>query len=641
MSPFPAPTDDSAVARSVSALRRERADLEGAAGATGATGTTTSVDGAGELGRLGERESQHTRSALSLACLSRIKEVPQVRPSSIRDSSEAESGSQETSQETIDARLMHEVREEQNYQPPAGGKSSRPWTTEALGSSPTGGGGAGGHGGEWWPSTGAWESPPRGTVHPHLSVELQNKHAKRTRSALQFLSSGISRTGGSDRHPDRQVTETGEEAVAAFLNEQKRTPQATRAKPGSTKSGGEAHRSSIDNGGRPLTCPAAGLAIRTGCSQGEESADHSCSTRETALSKSYSAPTIPDVVTTMAPTMTLRLGYGSPQKLKEQAVASARSKGGVMSTQRSTASLASARSAKSGRSNASSVGSECARRITADRRRRRMDGIIHGVRRITEQDNTTRDATIPSTHARPRSCSSLLRIHDQGAGSFHDDDDDDVEKEFVAASGRVPREGARVAGEGAAVVVSTRVRDALSRFDRFVHDGDDRGQSDHAGGKRTPTSSLEIRRRDIRTAAKQTAIRHNARYRRAQRFNLVTMQETQQRRQGAMVGLTGPSGERFGPYSLEDVLEFQAFATHLSAQGAEHMTMRGLMNNPGIQGDPYAHALLQDLARAGLFKWNQALSFEDLMQVCCGGGEISRVTPDPPPPLAFQFPPKV
>lgn len=643
ITPCPAPTDGSAIASSVSALRRERADLEGRQ--SGAVGSITSDDGpVAEVGRLGDGEGRNTRSALSLACLSRIREVAEVRAGSITDGSEAESGkSQETSQENIDARLMHEVRDGQKYKPPAGVRGIEQSTTDALGSPSTqGGGGPDGHGEGWRPSTGAWESPPRGKVHLHLSVELQKKHAKRTRSALQFLSNGISRTGGSNHDPDRQPTEAaGEEAVAAFMNEQKLTPPATRAKSEGGKLGRETHRS---NGGRPVTSPGALFAIRTGsCSQGEENAGQSCPASDTPpLSKCYSGPVVvPDEgVSTMAPTITLRLSYSSgPLKLKEQAVISARSKSGLMLTQRSTASLASARSATSARSNASSVGSECARKVIADRRRRRMDGIIHGIRRITEQDITGRGAISPSTHRAlpPRSCSSLLRVQDQGAagaaGFVHTDGNDNDDKEFVAAiaAGGSPREDAcaLVAGEGTTVFVSTRVRDALSRFDRFVHDDDDRGQSDHAGGMRTPTNPLEIRRRDIRTAAKQTAIRHNARYRRAQRFNLVTMKETQQRRQGAMVGLTGPSGERFGPYSLEDVLEFQAFASHLSAQGAEQMTLRGLMNNPGILGDPYAHALLQDLARARLFQWNQALSLEDLMQVWvrCRGSLLSRFPP--------------
>lgn len=272
----------------------------------------------------------------------------------------------------------------------------------------------------------------------------------------------------------------------------------------------------------------------------------------------------------------------------------------VLLTQRSAVTFASARSNRSNRSTVSNVSrpavstkAAIARRMAADRRRRRMDYILDGVRRIGERE------TAPT--------SPLLPL-----GGTHDREKDPMaEKETTGGMGSTAAWGR---GDGT-VVISTRVQEVLSGFGRSVNKDDDESLDNDPNNQTAQKVKSMRRQLDARKAARQEAIRHNERYRRAQRYNLITLQETQQRRQEATVGLTGPSGERFGPYSLEDVLEFQVFANHLNVQGAEHVTVASLLENSDIQSDPYSHALLQELVRSRVLQWNQPLSLEDLMQV--------------------------
>lgn len=276
-----------------------------------------------------------------------------------------------------------------------------------------------------------------------------------------------------------------------------------------------------------------------------------------------------------------------------------RSAPSALLAQKSAATLKSVRSNKSNRSDASNVSrpvvstkAAVARRTAADRRRRRMDCLLDDVRRIGERESAA--------------ASSLLPL-----GGTHDGEQDPtVEKETSGKLGTTETWGL---GDGT-VVISTRVQEVLSSFDMVVNSDDD--NRDYDPNNQIAQKAKSMRRQlDARTAAREEAIRHNERYRRAQRYDLITLQETQQRRQEAMVGLTGPSGERFGPYSLDDVLEFQVFANHLNVQGAERLTVTSLLENPDIQSDPYSHALLQELARSRVLQRNQPLSLEDLVQV--------------------------
>ncbi|CAM9298583.1 unnamed protein product [Ectocarpus fasciculatus] len=334
----------------------------------------------------------------------------------------------------------------------------------------------------------------------------------------------------------------------------------------------------VRSGGRPFTCPGPrrkGITEKDGVGEGEGEVNGGGRISGQAEKR-----------------------QGMPLTQRSAVPLTQRSTPNLLPTQRSVLNLASARSNISNRSNLSirptvSTKAAVAKRMAADRRRRRMDYILDGVRRMGQREGMVAQLPISSPRA-----------------GEEDEEEEEKKKQTKGEWGTAGGEGR---GTGT-VVISTRVQEVLSRFERSVNDD---GDSRDSGPDDEADQKVRAMRRqlDARIAARQEAIRHNERYRRAQRYDLVTLQETQQRRHEAMVGLTGPSGERFGPYSLDDVLEFQVFANHLNAQGAEHLTVRGLVENPDIQADPYSHALLQELARSRVLQWNRPLSLEDLMQL--------------------------
>lgn len=501
----------------------------------------------------GERPFR-SRSTVSAACIARIKEVTEVR-SSHPESCDVSVPDGATAQQSIDARLMSEAREGWGYHLP--GSSETPPTASSTGRK----------GAHFLDKYHSKRSPKRAggnlippqRAPPNLSVEQERKHAKRTRSALDFLSNGITRSAGS--LPPGGMALEG--TIACVSREDRPIRRRPFTSPGirserlTVSSENDAHMN-LSN-----VCAGLSEATRGFCSKAE----------------------LRHAASTMAPVTALRKGVARgistcDAELNARERDSARS-GPPLSTHRSAMSLMSTRS------NAPNS-AEHARRMASSRRRRRMDSILRGVRGLVQSDE---DCSRPSGVC--------------GEMSQPVDDNRDA-----------PRTGTVVArrGEvGVTVMISTRVCDVISKFDTFVNDEERYDELDTAG-KTGGKSPLHCRQRDIRIAARQAAIRHNERYRRAQRFNLVTLQETQQRRQEAMVGLTGPSADRFGPYSLDDVLEFQTFATHLGSHGVAQLTARELMQNPGIKADPYAQALLAELARSRVIRWEQVLSTEDLMQ---------------------------
>lgn len=591
-----APVNYSALPSSVlDARKRDGRGIRGEGGVEPPPNESPAADTRREIDRL------DGRSALSAACLSRINEVTHPTGTAPSEDSDTASGGQNSHhapQESIDARLMNEAREAQRYQPADRASSSnRPSTSTRV--AVARGARHLGDDGEIWRRSG-------GEILSHktpanLHAEKQRKHMKRTRSALQFLSDEINRTGGHG---------LGDVVGAPPPGQSRQTP-AWAVAGGCFEAG-----TRCDSGrGRNRT--------HTGPSTRAEEATTTASFRQEEMSKAAStvgatdgatplrvcssAPVLRDAVAKMAPLFDLRLGSSGRIPLtREKREAAGRKMLDVPLSQRSTAM--SARALRSPRTNVA-ISSDFRVRLHADRRRRHIDRIIFDVGQIEKNNEgvgspeymvttTTKCITADETNSssRPSSAGVTLNEVDTGVAG---------REEYLSPMGHPMG------------VLSDRVQNVLSRFERLVHGGSIANglrRSSHDGGRHTDTV-LEKRLREKRTAARKSAIRHNERYRRAQRFNLNAMKQTQQRRQEATVGLSGPSGERFGPYSLEDVFDFQAFASHLGALGAELLTVRGLMNNPGIQDDPYTHALLQELARTRVVHWNQALSLEDLMQV--------------------------
>lgn len=522
-----------------------------------------------------------SRPSTSAVCLSRVKELAQQA----RVVPEVGSGRQQASQESIDETLLSEARERYQTLSDTPSPTFRPRSR--------GGGERDRHLDFHSTRTSreAWEQPTPGKINANLNAEHQRKNMKRTRSALQFLSSSISRTGGRAgiiEQGCRRPSTAQPQGSAAERARKQLAQEDTRRRP-STSSG---VRANSQNELSPKGVNKKALRYSE-----QDDLDGGSAT-VVGLAGCSSASGLGDGVAIMAPTLTLRLGVKCPKSstMKNGGARDqdyARNKGGAIPlTQRSAATAAP------GKLNVS-PSADVSRKLATDRRHRRMDGILDGVRRIGLHEKTP-PPLLSSKH---------------GGSSARGGGRDSATVEASEATGQ-EHGGASTT----AAVVSTRVREVLSRFERRVN-----GDEDNRGGPADPNEQggkldggidpRERRRRNLRIAAKQAAVRQNERYRHAQTFNLTTLQKTQQRRQEAIVGLTGPSGERFGPYSLDDVLHFQIFAHYLSAQGADHMTLRGLMDNPGIQADPYSHALLQELARSRVLQWNRALSFEELMQV--------------------------
>lgn len=509
----------------------------------------------------------------SAMCLSRIRELSQV-PTTVFEDSVAGSDSQQTTGGSIDARLLNEARDGQMYKSSG---SSHPTI------SPLSKGGGGRHQDEKNASPlpkGAWDDqqPPPKKTPTNLRVEQQRKYAKRTRSTSQFLVNSISRTKASPGIEQGILP-----SIEAFSHMDMDAILEGRI--------GKTQEKSLRTR-RPETSPGMRARYPSSCFKEEQDEVRDDST-VMKLEKSFSAPALRHAEAMTTPTRAL-------MKLDaNHAIPLAAYQGGEAGDRTSTRNKSSSApltqstmvTPKTERS-ATSTNAEFARRLASDRRRRRMDDILDGVRRIGQQGEA-----------------SPILLTTQGEESQRMDG----EEAMQAVKTDEGEKG------GATVIISTRVSEVLSRFENFVSDqGNNQGKSNTLigqAGNNNGNNRLDSRQREVRIAARQAAIKHNERYRRAQRFNLVTLQETQQRRHEAMVGLTGPSGERFGPYTLDDVLEFQAFVCHLSAQGAEYLTVRGLMENPGIQADPYAHALLQELVRSRVLQWNQSLALEDLLQV--------------------------
>lgn len=636
--PCKAPTNGSEFGTASAELKRDCASpVPGGGAETISLSASSSVDGAsrekGGVVTVERSGSLPTQSAISAVCFSRIKELTQVRVAAEASSSDKGSENPRTVEDSIEARLLSEAREGREYQ---GGGGARQSLTSSTVNRKGRDKRHGYHHATKSPK-GASEPPlplPQ-KLPPNLSAEQERKQVKRTRSMLQFLASTVTRTNG-DASPETALSPS-----RMSQSQENEAVEGPRVMEGAQGDGCRVTS-------RPFTSPDIRVKGPTTKNEKLFSCDDSATTLPESIALSP-ASKLRHAVMMAEPYLALRItnkqlvpsierteggeegggaggsdeggargdeGGGSgnrntgrterggtmPQNQGQVLpLTPTRSTANVLLTQRSAVTLASARSNRSNKPNmlptsrpAVSTKAAVARRMAADRRRRRMDCILDGVRRIGQREAATSPLPLGGTRR-------------------DDEQDPTAEEETAGEWGTTAGAGGRGAGT---VVISTRVQEVLSSFNRSVNGDDDDDNRDNEANNQTDQRVKSMRRQlDARTAARQEAIRHNERYRRAQRYDLVTLQETQLRRQEAMVGLTGPSGERFGPYSLDDVLEFQVFANHLNVHGAEHLTVMSLMENPDIQSDPYSHALLQELTRSGVLQRNQPLSLEDLMQV--------------------------
>ena len=539
------------------------------------------------------RDGVQARSAISAACLARISELTQRRAVQTDVAAScSDTGSDNplrSAEEGIESRLLSEAREGREYQR-RGSSVRRSSSAGDIHQTQNKRIGFHHHHAGKLSSANASSSdpPPAPKLPPNLTAERERKEARRTRSTLQFLADSVNRTSG------------GAGSVSSYSSSVKSRSkrdlvEGPRVTEGSRGDGCRARsRPFTSPGARPKTpvkskdkflarddtamtlmestglSPAAKLrhavmvaspclalrlegthakqadadGRRTG--RGDARGDDNTSQKSqrtdksgTTTTRTAPAPAPPPVIklAAMPPTLTQRSSAARMMVLTQRSTAN------TLFTQRSAMTLLSARSNRSNNSclsmartaatAAASTKAAVARRMAADRRLRRMDGILDGVRRLGQRE---RSASRWSLTSRAADGDMARRTA--------------VAEESGAADNAGGREVRTAAGAGAgAVVVSARVREVLSRFERSVNSEEDDPEDIEFNNQADQRAKNMRRQLEARTAARQEAIRHNERYRRAQRYDLVTLQETQLRRQEAMVGLTGPSGERFGPYT--------------------------------------------------------------------------------------------
>lgn len=521
------------------------------------------------------RKCLHTRSALSALCLARISELTQGRVAEVAASSDTGSDSlHQTAEDGIEARLLSEAREGRKYQRrgvsaglPSDDNQEEPRAKRA-----------GLHHAAKPSSNAASEPPPAPKLPPNLTAERERKQARRTRSTLQFLSNSVNRASAgagsmASFSPPTRSQSQKDLVLGPRVTERAQGGGGVRSRPftspGSrTKSPQRSKLFARDDSATTLVestglSPAAKLRhavmvaspylvmrlqgthdqgdgevkqadVGGGWTTGREGAAEDNGSagapRKSERPEEGGGGATKSAVTKLA-AMPLTHRSSAPK-----AVVTQRSTANMLFTHRSAA-LASARSNRSNKPRPSvarpavSTKAAVARRMAADRRLRRMDGILDGVRRLGQQE------VGGSRHGVSRADGDPARRT--------------ATEEAATAAAAAGESGAAKTGDRGAgtVVVSARVREVLSRFGRSVDGGDDDQENADFNNQADQRARSMRRQLEARTAARQEAIRHNERYRKAQRYDLVTLQETQLRRQEAIVGLAGPSGERFGPYT--------------------------------------------------------------------------------------------
>lgn len=547
------------------------------------------------------RDCLQAQLSISALCLSRISELKQGgRVAEVAASSDTGSDNPlRTAEDGIEARLLSEAREGREYQrtgvcarqvPPQDNQ-------EPLKDARTTG-----YHHTAKPSSAASEPPAPLKLPPNLSAERERKQARRTRSTLQFLSNSVNRTsgaggsissfscssiksqsqndavkgprvmtertqGGGARVRSRPFTSPGTRAKSPEKNRDRVLArddsattliESTALSPAAKlrhavmvaapylalrlegTSGKQMPPSNHQGGGEGQQADAGGAGTGRGGAGGDERGGVGGTPQKTE--RAERGETTPP--TTLAAAAPLTQKSSAPKMVLTQ-----RSTANLLFTQRSARTLLSARSNRSNKSCLSmttrpaavSTKAAVARRMAADRRLRRMDGILDGVRRLGQRQTAAAAGAQFSLTSRAADGDRARRgttvvEEEEGGGT-------------AGGTGPATSSGGLV-GAGT-VVVSARIREVLSRFERSVNGGGDGEDDDDIEfNNRADQRAKNMRRQlEARTAAREEAIRHNERYRRAQRYDLVTLQETQLRRQEAMVGLAGPSGERFGPYT--------------------------------------------------------------------------------------------
>lgn len=404
---------------------------------------------------------------------------------------------------------------------------------------------------------------PRKTV-PNFYMEQQRKHVKRTRSTLQFLSLSLNRT------------ESLASAVGCL-----RPSTAPLLRKKATRAPVELSQGQADSSIRPRTAPPKRSEKAKDWSRKDE--------MHLGLIPVCSAGAFPstsshrDEGTPLAPTRTLRLVDEAASELLLRSKASKQTLGHRRSAMKLW--LASARSNLS-------LKDELAKRRMAERRRRRIDCILNKVCQL----GNDKFPTPPVSSGK--------------------DDGSRAPGTTASQAWADAGEGVRRPRGATTFSTSTRVRQVLSRFESCVsEDVGNRNVLTSAPGRQTQNDGYDNSGNRKQDNSSEEASRHSRQHLRAKRLDRVSPQKkAHQNRQEVTVGLNRPSCERFGMYNLHEVLEFQTFAQFLSSQGANHLTIQELLDNPGVQANPRHYAFLQE-ARTRVISLNQALSQEDLMEV--------------------------
>ncbi|CAM9299995.1 unnamed protein product [Chrysoparadoxa australica] len=133
-------------------------------------------------------------------------------------------------------------------------------------------------------------------------------------------------------------------------------------------------------------------------------------------------------------------------------------------------------------------------------------------------------------------------------------------------------------------------------------------------------SSWKIRVDRIRAAKAQRAAiaaemkRKNDKYLRSRGLSLTAMDATLQREGEANVGLDGAIGGRFGPYSLEEVLEICDLFMHFDPEFTGSVRVSQIMACDAVEGNSYLKALFEGLIQYKVLDRDGNMKMEELME---------------------------
>ncbi|CAM9151762.1 unnamed protein product, partial [Discosporangium mesarthrocarpum] len=417
----------------------------------------------------------------------------------------------------------------------------------------------------------AWEAVSK-TRYSCLGAEQERKRENRTRSTQSFLSEEISRVAGAQR--PKTAARCGGRGGSTGE--------------GKTPSGGRSGRSETSGHGRTLgSCASAPILVRCRPASSQPSDVRRRGSDGPTLTAVKDGGECPGREKTLTLTLTLR-----------------ETRAPLL--QRSTSKVSEMLSVPSARV---TDRKESARpRTVSSGHRARIDRIIEDFRSIEGRSSgvSTTEPLLSPTRETP--------CHVGGG---------------IGPVGWAGREGVQKNGmegelrdgeseESSPKTPSKRLQGILTRFEQMVGDCREGDKSSGASGGAgdTPGRSSKGGNDLHHSPTQQAAHKGDQRYRRARRYSLGTMNENLQRKQEAVVGLGGLSAGRFGPYGLDDVLEFRGFAAHFDMKGGvELVSVRTLMESAEEQEDMYTAALLKDLSKASVLRQHQTMPVEELMQL--------------------------